>query len=71
MLNVENILENLVKCNTIKDKENKKILDYIENTLNLIGFKTEKKDKFLIMSNKDETSIGFLGHTDTVEFTEE
>ena len=70
MLNVENVLENLVKYNTIKDKENKKILDYIENTLNLIGFKTEKKDKFLIMSNKDETSIGFLGHTDTVEFTE-
>ena len=25
MLNVENVLENLVKCNTIKDKENKKI----------------------------------------------
>lgn len=70
MLNVENVLENLVKCNTIKDKENKKILEYIENTLNLIGFKTEKKDKFLIMSNKDETAIGFLGHTDTVEFTD-
>lgn len=69
MLNVENVLESLVKCNTIKDKENKKILDYIENTLNIIGFKTEKKNKFLIMSNKDETSIGFLGHTDTVEFT--
>lgn len=69
MLNVENVLENLVKCNTIKDKENKKILDYIENTLNLIGFKTEKRDKFLIMSNKQETSLGFLGHTDTVEFT--
>lgn len=70
MLNVENVLENLVKCNTINDKENKKILDYIENTMSLIGFKTEKRDKFLIMSNKDENSLGFLGHTDTVEFTE-
>ncbi len=70
MLNVENILENLIKCNTIKDKENEKILNYIENTLNLIGFKTEKRDKFLIMSNKEETSLGFLGHTDTVEFTD-
>lgn len=70
MLTVENVLENLVKCNTIKDRENKKILDYIENTLNIIGFKTEKKDNVLIMSNKDETSLGFLGHTDTVEFTD-
>ncbi len=70
MLNVENILENLIKCNTIKDKENEKILNYIENTLKLMGFKTEKRDKFLIMSNKEETSLGFLGHTDTVEFTD-
>ena len=34
MLNVENVLEDLIKCNTIKDEENEKILDYIENTLN-------------------------------------
>lgn len=70
MLNVEEVLDNLVKCNTIKDKENKKILDYIEKTLKSFGFKTEKKDKFLIMSNKEENSLGFLGHTDTVEFTD-
>lgn len=70
MLNVENVLENLVKFNTIKDKENKEMLDYIEKTLNSIGFKTEKRDKFLIMSNKDETALGFLGHTDTVEYTD-
>ena len=43
MLNVEYILENLVKCNTIKDKENKKILDYIEKELILMGFQTEKR----------------------------
>lgn len=36
MLNVENILENLVKYNTVKDKENQKILDYLENTLSTI-----------------------------------
>lgn len=69
MLNVEEVLRRLVKFNTIKDKENKEMLDYIENTLTSIGFKTEKKDKFLIMYNKEETSLGFLGHTDTVEFT--
>lgn len=70
MLNVEEILENLVRCNTIKDKENIEILDYIEKTLKSIGFKTEKREKFLIMFNKEEYSLGFLGHTDTVEFTE-
>lgn len=66
MLNVEKILEDLVKFDTVRDKENKAILDYIENTLNLMNFKTEKKDKFLIMSNQDKTPLGFLGHTDTV-----
>ena len=70
MLNVEEVLEKLVKFNTIKDKENKEILDYIENTLSSMGFKTEKRDKFLIMYNKKEASLGFLGHTDTVEFTD-
>jgi len=70
MLDVENILENLVKCNTIKDKENKKILDYIENTLGSLGFRTEKRGKYLIMYNKENISIGFLGHTDTVEFSD-
>lgn len=70
MLDVEEVLENLVKFNTIKDKQNKEILDYIEKTLESIGFKTEKRDKFLIMSNKEESAIGFLGHTDTVEFTD-
>lgn len=70
MLDVEMVLENLVKCNTIKDKENKKILDYLEETLKAMGFVTERREKFLIMSNKKENSLGFLGHTDTVEFTD-
>lgn len=69
MLNVETVLENLVKFNTINDKQNKEIMDYIEETLKQLGFKTEKRDKFLIMYNKEEADIGFLGHTDTVEFT--
>lgn len=38
--------------------------------LSLCGFKTEKRDKFLIMYNKDETGLGFVGHTDTVEYTD-
>lgn len=70
MLEVEEILRNLVECNTIADKENKKILDYIEKVLSSCGFQTEKRDKFLIMYNKKETALGFLGHTDTVEYTQ-
>lgn len=69
MIETEEILDNLVKFNTIKDKENKDILDYIEETLKELGFKTERKEKILIMSNKENATLGFLGHTDTVEYT--
>ena len=44
------ILEDLVKFNTIKDKENKGIINYIEKYLLKFGFKTEKKEKYLVMS---------------------
>ena len=69
MLEVKEILENLVQYNTIKDKENKQILDYLENTLQMLGFQTEKRGKILIMKNQKEAALGFLGHTDTVEYT--
>lgn len=36
MLDVEEILKNLVEFNTIADKENREILDYIEKTLSSI-----------------------------------
>ena len=39
------ILKDLVKFNTIKDKENKEIIEYIENYLKNLGFKTEYKTK--------------------------
>lgn len=69
-MNVIEILEDLVKFNTIKDKENKEIINYIENYLSKLGFKTEAKDKYLIMSIGKKQKIGFLGHTDTVEYIE-
>ena len=46
------------------------IIKNIFGGLSKIGFKTERKEKFLIMSNKKDCSLGFLGHTDTVEYTE-
>lgn len=66
MLDVEEVLKKLVEFNTVADKENKKILDYIEKTLISLGFETEKKEKFLIMHNKKESEVAFVGHTDTV-----
>lgn len=64
------ILKDLISFNTIKDKENKKIINYIENYLLKLGFKTEQKSKYLIMSIGGNAKIGFLGHTDTVEYIE-
>ena len=62
------LLKDLVSFNTIKDLENKEIINYIEKYLKNLGFKTEYKGKYLIMSIGNNYKIGFLGHTDTVEF---
>ena len=62
------ILKDLVSFNTIKDKENKEIVNYIEKYLKNLGFKTEYKGKYLIMSIGENPQFGFLGHTDTVEY---
>ena len=43
------ILRELVSFNTIQDKENKNIIDYIEKIFTIKGFKTEYKDKNLII----------------------
>ena len=65
------ILRDLVGFNTINDKENVKIINYIEKFLKNYGFKTEYKTKCLIMSIGKNQKLGFLGHTDTVEYIEE
>ena len=65
------ILKDLVKFNTIKDLENEKIVNYIENYLSKLGFKTESKTRNLIMSIGENPKLGFLGHTDTVEYIDE
>jgi len=64
------ILEDLVKFDTVKDKENKQIMDYIETFLKGYGFITECKSKNLIMTFGKDYKFGFLGHTDTVEVIE-
>lgn len=62
------ILKDLVKFNTINDKENKEIMNYIESYLLNLGFRTESKSKNLVMSYGENPKVGFLGHTDTVEY---
>ncbi len=69
-MNKYTILKDLIKFNTIKDKENKEIIDYIEKYLSKLNFKTEYKGKYLIMSIGENFKLGFLGHTDTVEYIE-
>ena len=61
------ILKNLVGFNTIKNKENDKLINYVESLLKKNNFKTEIKGKNLVMSIGDECRLGFLGHMDTVE----
>ena len=67
-MDAKNILKDLIQFNTIKDKENTQIIKFIENILKQKGFKTEYKSKCLVMSIKEKYNLGFLGHTDTVEF---
>ena len=66
-MQAKEILENLVRFNTYKDKENREIMDYIQKLLIEKGFDLEYKSKCLVMSIKKECKIGFIGHTDTVQ----
>ncbi len=66
-----NILRDLVAFNTIKDNDNTKIINYIECYLRNLGFETEYKTKDLVMRIGENPKLGFLGHTDTVEYIDE
>lgn len=65
-MKIEDLLDDLIKINTVNDKENKKIINYLENYLKDIGFKTEYKSKCLVMSIGKKTILSFIGHTDVV-----
>ena len=65
-MQAKDILAKLVSFNTIEDRDNSAILDFIEKYLADLGFRTDYRSKCLIMSIGDAQPIGFLGHTDTV-----
>ena len=66
-METKQILKELVEFNTYKDKDNKEIMNYIEELLQYKGFKVEYRSKCLVLSNKEKCNIGFIGHTDTVQ----
>ncbi|HBB56541.1 TPA: hypothetical protein DEW47_00660 [Patescibacteria group bacterium] len=71
-MNIEKILERLIKFNTVEDKDNNEIVKWIANFLCLLGFKIElvenkesnKASLFVTIGSKP--ALTFLGHTDTI-----
>lgn len=70
-MRIEDILSDLIKINTVNDFENDKIIDYLENYLKKIGFKTEYKTKCLVMSIGENPILSFVGHTDVVSVSDD
>lgn len=74
-MDAKTILKDLVGFNTIADKENKQIMDYIDGFLSKLGFSVERLKnsengkEVLVGKYGDTPAIGFLGHTDTVDIT--
>jgi len=66
-MQAKEILKELIKYDTFKDKENLEIMKYIQGILEEKGFKLDYRSKCLIMSIKEKCKIGFIGHTDTVQ----
>lgn len=65
-MKVEDILRDLVRINTIEDKEKDKFIEYAEKYLMRLKFNKEIKDKCLVMSYGNDIKLSFIGHMDTV-----
>ncbi|MBQ4504418.1 MAG: M20/M25/M40 family metallo-hydrolase [Firmicutes bacterium] len=75
-MRVEEILKDLVAIDTIRDNDNKQMMDYIEAFLKPYGFDIDRRKnemtgkEVLVGSFGDNATMGFLGHTDTVDITD-
>ena len=58
----------IVSYNTIRDAQNKEIMDFIEEYLKSYGFTIKRIAKCLVAYNDKNPNIGFIGHTDTVDY---
>ena len=67
-MELKEILAKLVSYDTIKDYQNKEMMDFIENYLKKYNFTTKRIKKCLIAYNDENANIGFIGHTDTVDY---
>ena len=67
-MSLKKILADLVSYNTIRDNQNKEIMDYIERYLKKYNFTTKRVEKCLLAYNDKNPNIGFIGHTDTVNY---
>ncbi len=67
-MELKEILKELVSYNTIKDYQNKEIMDFIEGYLKGYNFTTKRVEKCLIAYNDPNPNVGFIGHTDTVDY---
>lgn len=67
-MDVKEILKRLVNYNTIKDNQNKEIMDFIAQYLKKYNFSIKRIKKCLIAYNSEKPKIGFIGHTDTVAY---
>lgn len=67
-MELKEILKKLVSYNTIRDEQNKEIMDFIESYLKDYKFTTKRIEKCLIAYNDENPNVGFIGHTDTVDY---
>ncbi|MGN1334341.1 MAG: M20/M25/M40 family metallo-hydrolase [Anaerovoracaceae bacterium] len=75
MMTAKDILRDLVAINTIADKDNHLIMNYIEKHFADLGFNVVRRKnhdtgkEVLTAKYGDDPALGFLGHTDTVDIT--
>ena len=69
MSEVVEILHQLVAFNTITDKQNQQLLDYVSHYLAAYDFELERIGKCLL-ARRGQPTLGFIGHTDTVPYAD-
>lgn len=66
---MEKILKDLIEFNTVNDKENEKIRNYLEKFLTPLNFTFEsigEGSKKVLIATRGISNLGFICHTDTV-----
>lgn len=67
-MEVKEILRELVRYNTICDYQNVELMDFVEDYLKNYDFTVQRVKSCLVAYNDLKPNIGFVGHTDTVNY---